>query len=531
MPGTQGQTGPESYWGRGKQTSTIVVTTEQSTPTMKPEFQVVATRINPTLEIRKKQIEINLLGVESGPRYIAARLSRFPGELEQLFKTGLTTKTGQIITPRIEQAHVIPYLTRVCDKLNQYIFGRAIERTGADEKVTQDINRAGMSIDAFMREVSKLITAVRWCWIGIDAPFIEPGTTLTVADQEKMNIRAYWNLYTPLQVVDWQYAADGALDWVLTETEIAETGAATVATKIRKNRWLWERGQLSRYVYDDNGKNIIAKETMPLPWTVVPFVCCGVISDKPHLFDSLEGINRTIMDLNSCSRQNFFETVFPLRYLPEGAFQWLKENNQNQDIPEGAAGALGLHYAISVAKDDHIPGVLTPNGADLAAVRGECNALRDEFFEIVGLMLRTESRQMQSGEAKAWDFLDAEQAIRERARVLEECEQKATDLTKLVDATWKPWAAKYPEEFSVRDFAAELQALIMVKNIGLPLELDKLATRKVLDALVHLGPKSTPEEIKLALESIEAMEEQTVPEPFALSKEGSTDVEDEGDDV
>lgn len=506
-----GRTQAESYWEHGTQPGEwLVIKDTPNASSGKSLFALIAKREHPVMTARRTQLDINILGLEGGQPYVDKRLSRFPGEADIMFNGG-TTRGGNAITGRKKQAHSIPYLARVAEKLNQYIFGGGVKRENADPAVLADITRGGQSVQQFMKDVGRQLTATKWCWIGVDMPEVN-ASTLTVAQKEAAKVRPYWQLYEANQVVDWCYSATGVLLWVLTEGYQYFGNDPRKEGEQRKVRRLWEapteaggKTKLTTFIFNvgkDSGTIQFAIQR-ELPYSVVPFVAAGTIDSKPCLFDSLESINRTLLDLNSCSRQNYFESVFPMRYFPASMKAALEESKQFANINEAMSTAIGLHFACFVENGEVVPGIVAPNASDMGAVRTECDSLKYEFVETAGLMVRKNTKQVESAESKEWDNLDMTQGLRDRAQELQEAESKAVAMSKTIDSEFKEWAPVYPTEFDVRDLESDMRSLVMMGNVTLPPELSKIILRKFVDILDRMGHKLTEDERKGALEAIE----------------------------
>lgn len=452
------------------------------------EFKIIEERINPILSMRYNQLEINLLGLYGGRPYVEERLSRFAGE-SQIDWSGGTRVDGSIVTGRLEQAHCIPYLGRIAEKINQHVLGVSPSRPNADNAILEDITTDGLSINQFMREVNIIVTACRWAWIGIDAPANQSGRQISQAEKVSKKIRPYWTLYSPLDVLDWCFDSKGGLLWLLTETTETEGTDPRAKQSATKKRMLWEPGKVTTYIYGKNGHITDQAEVALSLQKIVPFLPVGTISPKPYKFDDLESINRTIMDLESCNRQNFFNTVFPQAYLPESVLEAVMQKF-NVTAEEAVSRIIGYNYPIIVPKDEKEPGYMMPDASAIGTMGEELKRLRKELYDTVGLMLQQETREAISAESKAWDFLDIEAVMRERANVLEDAEKKAVAISKAWDNDFPGWLPTYNRTFAVRDFKAEVEALVMAGNVSMPPEMQKFVLEKLFDAISQLGAET-----------------------------------------
>lgn len=471
-------------------------------------WKIIADRIHTILNTRHDQLQINLLGLRGGRPYVDNRLSRFAGETEVDWSGG-TRKDGTTVTGRRDQAHLIPYLARIAEKINQHVLGVSPQRKGARDEVVNDITNMDESINDFMRELNDYITACRWAWIGIDAPVVDSVGPISREQKDTAKIRPYWTLYSPLQVVDWNFNQNGTLTWILTEIGEYQGSDPFSKPKTIKLRKLWEPGQVTVFTFDQKDQTRIESEaTMPVSYTAgVPFVPVGTISAKPYRFDDLESISRTIMDLESCNRQNFFNCVFPQEYIPVSALEAVKENF-SVGAEEAVSMIMGYNYPILLGEGDKEPGYIMPNASAIGTMRQELKDLRKELYDTVGLMLQQETRQVASAEAKAWDFLDIQQVMRQRAEILEAAETKAIEISHAWDSDFPVWEPKYNREFDVSDFAEEMKALVQTANMQMPSELMRFILKRIYEAVKRLGVAKVEEkENEIILEAIEAFGE------------------------
>ena len=476
---------------------------DSTTGAQSAEQKLIQERQHIVYKARHDQLKINILGLYGGRPYVENRLSRFAGESKIDWEGGARSD-GSPVTGRMQQAHAVPNLGRIAGKINQYVLGKPAIREGLTSEIQQDITTSGESINVFMAQVNSLITACRWCWIGIDAPAIEAPEKISKADKEAQKIRPYWTLYRPTQVVDWYIDQQGVPQWVLTDIiqyDGIDPKEAATTTHVRE---LWTPGLMTRYIYDDDGKTITNQEEIEISFKGpgVPFVPAGLISAEPYAFDDLESINRTMMDLESCNRQNFFNTVFPQMKVPVSVLETLTDKF-SVTAEEAVSMILGYNYPIFLEKDDKDPGYIMPDASAIGKMREEITGLKKELYDTVGLMLQQESRQVASADAKAWDFLDIQQVMTERARLLEDAERKASAISHSWDNEFPEWSPEYNKEFDIANLPAEIKAIVEAMGVSMPEELSRFGLKKLFDRIKRIGTgELTPEEEEEILEAI-----------------------------
>ena len=479
--------------------------------------EIIVYRVHPDLIARQRQLTINILGLEGGRPYVNARLSRFAGENEVDWIGG-TRPDGSCSTGRLQQTHAFPYLGRIAGKINQHVFQEEPVRENSDELITADITRNGLSVNDLMRQVSDYLLATSWCWIGIDAPPKKVDGELSVEQKEQNKIRPFWQFYSPLAVRDWHFNAQGGLDWVKTVKFVYDDSDPSTIPVAQRVISLWERGKVTEYTVHENfdrryasGKRVkITKEEIPLEKSgggtldEVPFVLCGEISSKPIPFDDLESINRTIMDLGSVDRANYFNCVYPQLILPASVMAKAASDGYAKSTSEVARLLLGFKYPILLDKDDPTPSYLTPNSGAIESIAKRIDTLKMDLFEVVGMALDQSSRQVESAASKAWDNLDVAALMKSRAEKLSDSEKKAVAITQKWDPEFKPWIPVYNTDFDVGDFAGEIQSLVLLGNVDGPDSFHQLVLKKIIDRVNKIGSSITSEEYEQILTDVAA---------------------------
>ena len=484
-----------------------------SNPALKNEknkdLPLELTRENSIYEAREEQMETNLLSVAGGREYVKRRLSRFSGESKIDWEGGVRADGGKV-DGRRQQSHCFPYAGRIVNKISQHVFSTAPTRKDCPDEILQDASADGCSLNDLMRKANDYLTTCGWCWLGVDAPSVEG--QVSEAQKTASKIRPYIQVYSPLEVVDWKLNKTGGLDWLITEIDSCESTTPDQPETEYEVRRIWTPGQCRtvKITENDKGKKVVVSdETVDISYSKIPFELIGTISVEGHTFDDIESVNRTIMDLESVNRANFFKRCYPQLVLPVSCIQ----NASDAYASTGLSSAeliVGMNYPIMISKDDPTPTYLMPGAADLASIRAELESLKRNMFESVGLMLQNESRQVASGESKAWDFLDVSMVMKAKAEILETAENKIAKIVNAWDASIPAWEATYNRQFDIGDFATELNALIMAVNVPMPAELNRMILSKILDRLNRLGAGVTDEQRKAIEEAISSYDPHAI---------------------
>jgi len=464
----------------------------------KTEREIIAERMHPVLVKRREQIAINILGWRGGMEYIEARLSRFAGEDEVDWAGGVRgsigdnnstaarrDNSGTKITGRKDQAHVFPHLDRVVGKIDQKIFSTSPKRADIDPDFLADADRKGHHLDEIMKGVNSFLTVARWGWIKINAPerpTDDAGELVEITQdvKEKFKLRPFWEAISPLKVVDWIIDDSGEVQAVLFEDWRFESASLKEPASRVRVRELWEPGNVTVYkfgVTDKDKDEIVSQEEKPTEGLdIVPWVPVGRISKRPHWFDSIESVNRSIMDLESCNRQNYFNSVFAQMHMPAATLEVVMQAF-SVDAQQAVTMLTGYNYPIMVPEGEQPPGYIMPDSAALESLGNELNRLRKEMGDSIGLMVQQESRQVASGEAKAFDQEDIADVMSERAKMLEDAERKGAQITHAWDDTLPLWEPQYTRDFTKIDPADIVPRLSEAAQISMPPELYRLVLR------------------------------------------------------
>jgi len=420
----------------------------------KNTIKMVNERQNPIIESREYQNYINKLGWKGGKPYVEERLSRFAAEGDIDWNGG-TRKDGSTVTGRKERAYVVPYLERIVDKINQYVFGELPTRTNIEAQIAEDITSQGKSIDDLMAEVSAYLTIHGWCWIGVDAPLLPIDAQISQSDKNALKIRPYAQVYDANSVVDWYFSPSGELEWLITESIETLNSSPFMEAQSYKVRRLWERGRVTKITTQDD--KVISVEEFEISLkTEIPFVLVGTPSSDPFVFDNLEAINRTIMDLSSSNLANYTNCVYPQLTLPASVIDTVM-NTYSVNAETATTMVKGYSYPILLNEGDAEPKYLMPDASAIGTIRLELDALKKELMESVGLILKSESSMAESAEAKAFDNLDLDMLVRARAQKLEKAEQSMARMINEWDSSIPVYEVEYNKTVRSEDLAEDLK--------------------------------------------------------------------------
>lgn len=470
--------------------------------------EYITTREHEFYTARCAQWALNDLALKGGTAYINQRLTRFPAETDIDWE-GDSDKN---ITGRRQRAFLVNYCRRLATKLNQYVFATAPEREGVDPAFEDDASTTGQGLHDFMKAVSDALTANKFAWVLVDrpaAPRDEEGNPRAISAAEKANRgdRVYWTVVPANEVLDWHHDAKGDLVWLLRTRDVVDNTdpfSEPVETTVYE---LWERGQLTTFTTSAAGALIGEEAVTPLSIDAVPWVLFGTLDDEPWWFDDVELIMRSLLDLQSAYDQALFDAVYVQKVLPADAIQALLNLRDNTSY-DSAVGMV-LSHKHPVLESEGTKGItrfLVPS-RDISVIREEINARKKDLYEVVGMALQQETGQVKSGAALAWEHLDPEAFLADRAAQLEDGERKCVALSTAYDAGFKAYEPAYTRTFDTADLAADIDVLIKADGVELPETAQRVIKRAILQRLRKVQEfNPTPEEWTKILAELDEMD-------------------------
>jgi hypothetical protein len=352
--------------------------------------------------------------------------------------------------------------------------GLAGEFYGADDFI-EDCDLDDTDLTDFQRSVSDMLSIYGSAWICVDRPAYQ---AQTLAEEQALGIRPYTSLYSPLQVLDWQYerALNGKAELVyvkIREASYDNHDVIRVWTPTVVYEYHVERRMLSgtRSTGDINVNSIdnisvieyskILKQIEYInPLGKVPVFCAyngrkmenGL--GQSDIADAADH-QRAIYNLTSELEQNIRISSSPS----------LVKTADTQAA--GGAGAI-------INMPENLPGdlkpfLLQPSGATVSSIL-EAIEYHKTAIDRMTHLTAVRGEKTQSGVATEADFLVLNARLADKAATLEKVEYKIWDLF----FAWQgiepseDFEIRYETSFSIRDKARDLaqlaQGLSLVDN-------------------------------------------------------------------
>lgn len=358
---------------------------------------------------------------------------------------------------RLDTTPLDNHVKAVCAIYNSFLFRQppkrlmgSLERDVALEPFMQDTDLEGRSFNAVMRDVSTYSSIYGHCWVVIDKP---DTVAYTRAEELDQGIRPYISLYTPENVLDWNYnrASNGA--YYLDYLKIYE-GNSKGADTFR----IYTPESITVVEMSANEEPRIISE-IPNQLGVIPAVCVysqrspmrGIgISDVGDVADMQKAIYNEMSELEQLIRisnhPSLVKTAGTQASAGAGSIVQMPD-----DLPEGLK-----------------PFLLEPNGSGiegiLESIKTKVEAI-DRMAHMGGIR-SIESRRL-SGVALATEFQLLNARLAEKADNLEHAEEQIWRIYSLWQNSVWDGTVEYPDSFNIQDKYNDMNMLKLAKDAGI----------------------------------------------------------------
>ena len=343
------------------------------------------------------------------------------------------------------------------------------------ESFLADADLDGRSFDTVMREVQMNASIYGNCWVIID----KPQTNLkTRAEELSQDIRPYMSIYTPENVINWNYrrASSGRfyLDYLVIVEDINSDRAIIK---------IFTEESISTYEVEDFEKEYAEGQAR-------------LIDEIPNPLGKIPAVN--VYNLRGAKRPVGISDLSDVAYLQQSIYNDYSEKEQLIRLAnhpslvktpnvEASAGAGSIIEMPDDLEPSLKPYIIQPSGQNLDGIM-KCIQNKIDAIDRITHMgsVRATTGQIASGIALQTEFQLLNARLSEKADYLENAEEHIWSLF----AMWqgKDWDGKvdYPDTFDIRDWANDLQYLQIAKASGIKSEtfnkeLDKQIAEAVID--------------------------------------------------
>lgn len=375
---------------------------------------------------------------------------------EKDYLTRYVKETDQEYRNRVEQTPLDNHCKSIVSIYNSFIhkkpphreFGRYAKDSSL-QSFLNDADREGRSLDDFMSQVNIVSSIYGHAWVIVDKP---EAAVDTRAQEEEYDIRPYLTLFTPIQVLDWDYKQNLNGSFYLSELKILE---ASDGDSYCIKTFYTDR--IQREFVEKN--EIVRVETLPNNIGQIPAVCVyssrsnqrGIgVSDISDIAD----VQRAIFDANSEIEQIVRLSNHPSLVMTQGT------------QPGAGAGAIII---VEEGTDAGLkPYLLQPSSTSIDSVR---NLIADRVETInrmanVGGVRQSESKKI-SGVALQQEFELLNARLAEKANNLELGEYQIWELyTTWMNLPKNFYFIEYADSYNTRDKETDFALLSQAKDFA-----------------------------------------------------------------
>ena len=350
---------------------------------------------------------------------------------------------------------------------NSFLFRKPVKRSyGSIENdpgldpFLKDADLDGRSFESFMRDVSAYSMVYGNCWVIIDKPNV---VTRTRAEELGQDIRPYVSMFTPDNVLDWEYTRQTNGLYVLTYLKVKEE----IADQMQYVRE-YTPDEISVYLLDGEKRTGDLVETIPNALGRVPAVC--VYAQRSNI----RGVGVSAIGDVADMQKELYEYTSEMEQI----IRLTNHPSLVKEVGVEASAGAGAIIQMPAGSDPGLkPYLLQPDGQSIDSL---LNAMRQKIDSIdrmasLGGIRSIESRRL-SGIGLQTEFQMLNAKLADFAMNYEHAEEQI----------WRCWAMyqgqvwdgdiEYSRSFSIQDKANDVAMLKQAKeaNITNPIMVDKL---------------------------------------------------------
>ena len=360
---------------------------------------------------------------------------------------------------RLRQVGLDNHVKSVVGIYNSFLFRKDIKRDfGSIENdpglapFLADADLDGRSFSAFMRDVSAYSMVYGNCWIIVDKSNVQVGTR---AEELEQGIRPYVSLFTPDNVLDWEYTRETNGLYRLTYLKVKEE-------IIENKQYIREYtpDEVNVYLIDGDDKRGDLVESLPNALGRVPAIC--VYAQRSNVrgvgvsaVGDIADVQKEIYEFNSEIEQIIRLTNHPSLVKTADT--------------EASAGAGSIVQMPQGMDPGLKPYLLQPDGASIEAVLDSITKKVDAIDRMANLggIRSIESRRL-SGIGLQTEFQMLNARLADFAMNLEHAEEQLWRLWAIYQGSRWDGYVEYARSFSIQDKANDIAMLKLAKeaNIG-----------------------------------------------------------------
>lgn len=343
------------------------------------------------------------------------------------------------------------------------------------ESFLKDADLDGRSFDNIIREMQVNASIYGTCWAILDKPAV---VTETRAEEIQLDIRPYMSVYTPENVLNWNYRRMINGKYELTSLVLLEDLTDHVAT-LR----IWSKEDVTTMRVPDFNKGYSTAKPQ-------------LIDEMPNMLGEIPAV--ILYNQKSQRRAIGISDLNDVAELQKAIYndyseieQLIRLSNHPSLVKtpnvEASAGAGSIIEMPEDLQADLKPYLIQPSSQSLDAIMNNIQMKVDAINRITHMgAVRNTKTHITSGVALRSEFELLNARLSEKADYLQNAEEQIWKLfAKWIDREFDG-DIMYPESFDIRDFSADLEFLQRAKASGVSSdtyqkEVDKQIARAVVE--------------------------------------------------
>ena len=413
---------------------------------------------------------------------------------------------------RISMSYYYNFCAPIIDIYSDHLFKQAViedfkEIKSTIDKVKDDIDRQGSSIEEFRRAMADMAQLYGHCFVVVDSPVVSDTEVVeTLSDQIEKRLFPYLCLYSPANVLNWSLDEFGSPYWVLLRESYDENSDPNEYKKNAKNECyyrLWTRKEWflynDDYELEDSGTHDLG---------VVPIVC--VFDKKSKKARNFLGIS-SISDIAFINRDIYNASSELRQILRDQTFAFLAVQGTSDEYSDLNIGTgKGLLYPEGRNK----PEFVSPPADNATIYFDHIDRQIIKIYQLAkiqnggiggqskGTSASTGITDTQSGVSKAWDFNQTNSSLSTKSANLEDAEMRIWQIFALWEGKTFTGSISYPNEFSISSLVDDLTEAEQIARVSLGATFDS----EVKKAIVRKKfPRMDDSEIAMMDKEIEAL--------------------------
>lgn len=312
----------------------------------------------------------------------------------------------------------------------------------------QDADLDGRSFDAFIRDLSSLTMVYGNAWVVVDKPTTQ---VTTRAEELEQGLRPYVSIFTPDNVLDWEYSRQSNGAYTLNYLKVKEE---VVGSKQFIREYTPE--QINVYVIDGDDKDGDLFETLPNTLGRIPAVC--VYAQRGNV----RGVGLSAVGDIADVQKELYEFSSEIEQIVRLTNHPTLVKTVDTEASAGAGSIVQLPQGLDPGLK---PYLLQPDGASIEAVLSSMQRKVDSIDRMacLGGIRSIESRRL-SGIGLQTEFQMLNAKLADFAMNLEHAEEQI----------WRMWAmyqgqvwdgyVEYSRSFSIQDKFNDINMLKLAKE-------------------------------------------------------------------